>query len=80
MSPLGWTEINYLAGDVDNSGGIAVFDALYAKAWAAGYSIPSYEVYKFVVPTVNVSSGIGTSDYQGLCNGDVNGSYVPPAK
>jgi hypothetical protein len=80
MSPLGWTDINYLAADVDGGGTIQVFDALYAKAMAAGYSIPSYEIYKFIIPNVSVVNGVGTSDIQGLCNGDVDGSYTPPSK
>ena len=78
---LGWVNLNYLAADVDGNASVDVFDVLYAKALAAEYAgLEVFEIYKFEDQSIDIISGLGNQDYKGICNGDVDESYTPPAK
>jgi hypothetical protein len=74
-----FTPLQFKAGDVNVSGTITTTDAILVKRRAVG--LPSNWAaadYVFEVPNVTVASGLGTSNYKGLCSGDVNGSFTPP--
>jgi hypothetical protein len=68
----------HLAGDVNaSSGTVTALDALYIKLRVVG-SINSYPAgdWVFEQPLVTVPV-VGMVDFAGLCEGDVNGSYIP---
>lgn len=71
--------LQQIAADVNLASGVSAADAILVKRRAAGI-ISSWAApdFVFTIPTVNVTSGIGTANYQGLCSGDINGSYTPP--
>ena len=74
-----YTSLQFLAGDVNASGGVTTVDAILVKRRAA--ALPSDWAaadYVFEVQSVSVSAGDETVDYQGVCSGDVNGSFTPP--
>ena len=67
------------AADVNASLSVTALDALYVKLRTVG-SINSYPAgdWVFEKPTFTLApSGHVTSDFAGLCYGDVNGSYIP---
>ncbi|MEI6681660.1 MAG: T9SS type A sorting domain-containing protein, partial [Bacteroidota bacterium] len=70
---LAWT-----AGDVNASTTITALDALYIKLRVVG-SITSYPAgnWKFDNPTITIPAGLNPIIVNGLCVGDVNGSYIP---
>jgi hypothetical protein len=74
------TDLQKKAADVNMSTTVTTFDITQLKRRLAGQPTPSWTApnYVFEVPAVNVASGLGTSNYKGLCSGDVNGSHVPP--
>jgi hypothetical protein len=57
--------------------GVSALDALYVKLRTVG-SISSYPAgdWSFDNPTITIPVG-GPVDFNGLCFGDVNGSYIP---
>jgi len=69
------------AADVNLSTTVTTFDATLLKRRLGSIATPQWTApnYVFEVPTVNVVSGLGTSNFKSLCSGDVNGSYTPPA-
>ncbi|MCD4790658.1 MAG: hypothetical protein K8R37_11720, partial [Bacteroidales bacterium] len=74
------TPLRQLAADVNLAGGVTTIDGILIQRRAlgllGGWPAPDYV---FEVPNPAVTSGIGTANYEGLCSGDVNGSYTPPA-
>jgi len=76
------TGLKLTAADVDASGGINSIDALLcAKRFTGMVTSFASGDWAFEHPTV-VASGAGTviTDLDGICFGDVNGSYTPPYK
>jgi hypothetical protein len=77
LPPYG--SLNLGVADVNGSNTITGLDALYVKLRTVG-SISSYPAgdWKFDSPVVTIpASGSIRNDYNGLCFGDVNGSYIP---
>ena len=74
-----FTDLQRLAGDVTQSGDPSNLDVIMLKRRVGGLSTPAWSApdYVFLTQNVTVTSGIGNQDYQGLCSGDVNGSYIP---
>lgn len=72
--------LQQLAADVNKAGGVTNIDGVLIKRRAVGLitSWPAPD-YVFETPNVIVTSGLGAADYKGLCSGDVNKSYIPPA-
>jgi uncharacterized protein (UPF0333 family) len=66
----------HTVGDVNASGFVTALDALYIKLRTVG-SINSYPAgdWAFEQPTVSTLPAV--VDFAGLCEGDVNGSYIP---
>lgn len=77
------TGIFLLAADVtwDDPHNIAMNDVQLMRQRVAG-SVSSWAApdYVFETQNVTVTSGIGTKTYQGLCSGDIDSSFTPPAK
>ena len=72
---LGAADVNGSA--VPPSSGVTALDALYVKLRTVG-SISSYPAgdWRFDNPTVTIPVA-GQVNFNGLCYGDVNGSYIP---
>jgi hypothetical protein len=73
------TGLNLLVADVNGSMTYTGLDALYIKLRTVG-AISSYPAgdWDFTVPTVVIpASGLTSQEIDGLCFGDVNGSYIP---
>ncbi|MEZ5082116.1 MAG: carboxypeptidase-like regulatory domain-containing protein [Bacteroidales bacterium] len=74
-----YTPLQFLAADVNTSGVVTTTDGILVKRRAAGlpgeWTAPDYV---FESPAVNINTGDETVDYQGVCSGDVNGSFTPP--
>jgi hypothetical protein len=77
--PLLWilNGLNRTVADVNASMTVSALDALYIKLRTVG-SINSYPAgdWAFEQPTFTVPVA-GPVDFAGLCEGDVNGSYIP---
>jgi hypothetical protein len=77
-----YTAIQTLAADANGVGGVTTVDAAFVKRRALNLSLTPVQWagdnYVFEVPTVTVSSGLGTLNYKGLCRGDINGSHTVP--
>jgi hypothetical protein len=74
-----FTPLQFKAGDVNVSGTISTADGILVKRRAVGLSSTwAAADYVFEVPNATVASGLGTTNFKGLCSGDVNGSYTPP--
>jgi hypothetical protein len=75
------TPLRQKAADVNLAGGVTTIDGVLIKRRALGL-ISSWAApnYVFEVPTPTVSGGLAVANYEGLCSGDVNGSYTPPAE
>jgi hypothetical protein len=72
----------YLAsGDVNGSGTLTAVDMLLIKKRIAGIqnSFPSGD-WLFNNQPVNINDSNVIYDFNGICYGDANGSYVPPVK
>jgi len=76
------TALQIKAADVNMSTTVTSFDATLLKRKLGGVATPQWTApnYVFEIPSVTVASGLGTSNYKGLCSGDVNGSYTPPTE
>ena len=74
------TGLKLAVADVSNEGNISGLDALYIKSRVVG-TISAYPSgdWKFDNPTFDIPFGTTefTQNTEGLCFGDVNGSYVP---
>jgi hypothetical protein len=72
----------YLAsGDVNGSGALTAIDMLLIKKRIAGMSnsFPSGDWF-FNNEPITINGSNVTYNFNGICLGDANGSYVPPAK
>ena len=69
--------LTWMAGDVNASTTITALDALYIKLRVVG-SITSYPAgnWKFDNPAITIPT-VSLMTVNGLCVGDVNGSYIP---
>ncbi len=76
-----FSDLQRMAGDVTESGDPSNLDVIMMKRKIQGLSTPAWTApdYVFLSASVTVSGGIGNKDYQSLCSGDVNKSYIPPA-
>ncbi|MEZ5196458.1 MAG: hypothetical protein R2764_08685 [Bacteroidales bacterium] len=74
-----FTPLQLLAADVNQNGSPDGLDVIMMKRRIAALSYPAWTApdYVFEAQTLDVVSGIGSTDYQGLCSGDVNGSFTP---
>ena len=77
------TGLRLLAADVtwDDPHNVAMNDVQLMRQRVAG-TVSSWAApdYVFEPQSVTVTSGIGTKTYDGLCSGDVDGSFTPPVK
>jgi hypothetical protein len=73
-----FTGLNLAAADVSHNGCVNALDALLGEERFVGIinSFPSGD-WIFESPSVEVVNGPVTLDIQGLCFGDVNGSFTP---
>jgi hypothetical protein len=72
------TLLQQKAGDVTNNGVLQGNDAtLIARRVSGGITSWPAPDYVFLPASVNVASGLGTVNYQGLCSGDVTANHVP---
>jgi hypothetical protein len=78
-SLLSLTPLQILAADVNQNGSPDGLDVIMMKRRIASLTYPAWTApdYVFEAQTLDVISGIGSTDYQGLCSGDVNGSFTP---
>ncbi len=69
------------AADVDISGlPINMNDVQFMRQKVIGQSPGFPEFWIFEEPSVIVTGGMGTQNFQGVCAGDTDGSYTPPVK
>ncbi len=85
QTPPTWDPVmSPLAADVTDDGNVNVADVFMMQMKNAnpGSTPPNWNVADFLfhVQNVTVTNGIGTISYEGICAGDVNGSYSPPSK
>jgi len=75
------TGIFLASGDVNASNSLTAADVLLIKKRIA-YVINSFTVgdWLFNNTSVTINGGNATQNFNGLCFGDANGSYAPPAK
>lgn len=78
LSPL-----QFIASDVNESATVSSQDVIYIRQKLVFLNPPQWTIpdWVFETATVNISAGAGvtTKNIKGLCAGDSNGSYVPPA-
>ena len=69
------------SGDVNGSGSLTASDVLLIKK-RIGSMVYAFPVGDWIFDNtpVTVSGGNVTLDFNGLCYGDANGSYIPPAR
>jgi len=73
------TGLHFLAGDVDEDGFVLMNDVMAMWQEQTG-GIPGFtHFWIFEEPIVIVSGASVTQDFEGICSGDTDGSYVPPA-
>jgi hypothetical protein len=74
------TALQFKAADVAVNNAVNNTDVTMIKRRVLLLTTPAWNapLFVFEVPTISVSSGLGTSNYLGLLSGDVNGSYNPP--
>jgi len=60
-----------------NMGDVQLMRQKFLDPAGVSFGVPDYV---FLPQSVTVTSGIGTVSYQGLCAGDPDASYTPPAK
>ncbi len=85
QTPPVWDPVmSPLAADVTMDGIVNVADKFMMEMKNAnpGSTPPLWNApdFLFNVQNVTVTNGIGTISYEGICAGDVNGSYSPPSK
>jgi len=77
----GLTGLRLLAADVDQSGGAITMNDVQFMRQVVTSSPPGFAPFWiFEEPSVNVIGGVATQSYMGICGGDTDGSYIPPAK
>jgi hypothetical protein len=80
---LTMTPLQATASDVNESGSVALNDVILIRQKLAFLPTPSWTApdWLFETATVNIAIGDGvtTKNIKGLCAGDANGSYTPPA-
>jgi len=77
----GLTGLPLLSADVDQSGGAITMNDVQFMRQVVTATPPGFaEFWLFEEPAVNVGGGNVTQDIQGICAGDTDGSYTPPAK
>ena len=73
--------LQLLSADVDQTGGAISMNDIQFMRQVVTASPPGFAPFwVFENPDVIVSGGNITVDYQGICAGDTDGSYTPPAK
>ena len=74
--------LRLLAGDVDGNGVVNANDALIVmrRSVLLITSFPSVPDWIFETKNVTLNNAHVFNNFLGLCYGDVNGSYIPPAK
>jgi hypothetical protein len=78
-----FTALQSVAADVNESGSVALNDVILIRQKLAFLPTPSWTAPDWLFETATVSiapgAGVTTKNIKGLCAGDANGSYVPPA-
>jgi hypothetical protein len=71
--------LQLVAGDVNKSGAPDGLDVIMIKRRIAGLTYPAWTAadYVYLPQSVTVVNGLGSTNYQSLCSGDVNGSHLP---
>jgi hypothetical protein len=79
-----FTPLQTIASDVNESSTVTLSDVIYIRQELALLNPPQWTAPSWVFETATVSiapgAGVTTKNIKGLCSGDANGSYVPPAK
>ncbi len=74
-------DLQKLAGDIDESAAINMLDILYVRRKLSFQPVPQWtaENYVFEESEIEIVSGVTNYEIniQGLCSGDVDGSYIP---
>lgn len=77
------TPLQFIASDVNESTTVSSQDVIYIRQKLVFLNPPQWTIpnWVFETATVNIGAGAGvtTKNIKGLCAGDSNGSYVPPA-
>jgi hypothetical protein len=80
---LTMTPLQVITSDVNESSSVALNDAILIRQKLAFIPTPNWTVPDWVFETATVTiapgGGVTTKNIKGLCSGDANGSYVPPA-
>jgi hypothetical protein len=76
----GLTGLPLLAADVDLTTTVNMNDVQFMRQKVTGQSPGFTAFWIFEEPGVTVTSGVGSQSLQGICAGDTDQSYVPPAK
>lgn len=71
-----WSDI---AGDVTADNNLNVVDLIMMQLRSANLTAPAWNApdWVFMDENATVTSGLGNTDFNGICSGDVNGSYTP---
>lgn len=80
QSPPVWDPVwSELAADVTNDGLLNVIDLIMMQLRAANLAAPAWNApdWVFMDESATVTSGLGNTNFNGICSGDVNGSYIP---
>lgn len=74
-----FTPLQVIAADVNQNTAPDGLDVIMMKRRLATLTYPAWTApdYVFEAQTMTVTSGIGTTDFESLCSGDVNGSHTP---
>jgi len=81
-SQLTPTSLQSKAGDVNKSNNLSVQDVIFMRQKIALLNPSQWTIsdYVYDTPTVTVSGSNIVQNIKSLCGGDVNNSFVPPAK
>jgi hypothetical protein len=76
------TALQTKAGDVNKSGNLSVQDVIFLRQKIALLNPPQWTIANYVYdnPQITVSGSGLVQNLKSLCGGDVNNSFVPPAK
>jgi hypothetical protein len=78
LNQISFDPLQQLSADVDAGGGVGLLDVVQMRQYLLN-QIPGWAQtdWVFIVQSVNVASGMGMQDYQGMCSGDPDGSHTP---
>jgi hypothetical protein len=78
LGTITFDPLQQLSADVDAGGSVGLVDVVQMRQYLLG-TIPGWAQsdWVFFDQSVNVSSGMGMIDYQGLCSGDPDRSHTP---